>query len=72
MSKIKKDHNKVIVQITITEIMRRAMLGHSKKLKGCPRPACGSISHFAFVAIKEKLKRDFGLDLEKLEPEVYQ
>ena len=43
---------KKIICITVTDEMRSEMLSLSKKLKDCPRPVVGSISHFANVAIK--------------------
>lgn len=60
------DHESVVVPITITRIMRRAMKEHSRRVPGCPRPDEGSISHFAFAAIVEKLER-CGLVLRKLD-----
>jgi hypothetical protein len=59
------DHQPIIVPITITRIMRRAMLKHSVKIPGCKRKDEGSISHFAFHACVKMLK-EYGLDLKKL------
>jgi hypothetical protein len=64
------DHKNMVLPITVTRIMRRAMQEYSKKLPGCPRPMAGSASWFARVAIIEKLKH-YGLELKKLD-EKYQ
>lgn len=55
----------MVLPISVTHIMRRAMQLHSKKLPGCPRPNEGSASFFAFVAITKMLK-EHGLDLARL------
>lgn len=64
------DNKKMVLPITVTRIMRRAMQEHSKSLPGCPRPVAGSASWFARAAIIEKLN-ECGLDLKKLN-EIYQ
>jgi hypothetical protein len=58
-----------VFPISLTEDLVRAMLLHSRDLKGCPRPRVGSVSYYVWVAVIEKLARD-GVDMKKIS-EVY-
>ena len=55
-----------VFPISLTMDMTRAMLLHSRKLSGCPRPHVGSVSYYCWVAVIEKLMRD-GFDISKID-----
>ena len=70
MKKIEKIKNKRrIVPVSLTEDLTRAMLLHSRGIKGCPRPRIGSISWYVWVAVIERLQRD-GCEMSKID-EIY-
>lgn len=58
--------------LRLPQIVVDAMLKHSTKLPGCPRPKVGSENHFAVFAILEMLKNQFGENFKYLYPEYYQ
>lgn len=66
----KRHTKKVVVPIQMTEAMRQAALVNSKKLPGCSRPHEGSIGHFVWVAVLEKLEA-MGCRFLSEYPEVY-
>lgn len=65
LGRIRKETDPINLNMLITVEVQRAMLLHSKKYPGNPRPKKGSMSHFAREAILDKL-RDFGVDFRKM------
>jgi hypothetical protein len=68
--KIIRETDTLWESFTITVEVRRAILHHSKKMSGCPRPEKGSIAHFVREAVLDELLK-CGVDFRKLNPKVY-